>query len=303
MLKNHNGMKVKLILIGGIVAIILAMVIGIAIVNVKRVNIAKKNSELAKSIEYDQVKDGEEIVDDTNECVKFDAFFLRDLDGDGNEEKIRGTCKQIGQEDILYMNLSVDTAGYLKDAKITIKDGNFYFQTSLPQDEQLKDNYIGNNIRTIEFNDLNSETQKVITGLVRSGDYSNPESINSAIGDNVNNYSKLDSITLTGTYVNADDQETPITKTVNFNVDWYGTANAEIINQTQSTYSLENRIDENNKTVTLDFSIDTQETDKELILKDNHVTAEIPQLNGFDPISVTYTGSMQILTMMQKLKS
>ena len=291
MLKNHNGMKVKLILIGGIVAIILAMVIGIAIVNVKRVNIAKKNSELAKSIEYDQVKDGEEIVDDTNECVKFDAFFLRDLDGDGNEEKIRGTCKQIGQEDILYMNLSVDTAGYLKDAKITIKDGNFYFQTSLPQDEQLKDNYIGNNIRTIEFNDLNSETQKVITGLVRSGDYSNPESINSAIGDNVNNYSKLDSITLTGTYVNADDQETPITKTVNFNVDWYGTANAEIINQTQSTYSLENRIDENNKTVTLDFSIDTQETDKELILKDNHVTAEIPQLNGFDPISVTYTGS------------
>ena len=42
------------------------------------------------------------------------------------------------------------TAGYLKDAKIAVNSDNFYLQTSLPKDQELKDNYIGNNIKEIE---------------------------------------------------------------------------------------------------------------------------------------------------------
>ena len=290
---KQKGMKVKLILLGGLVAIIIAAIIAVVMVNKQKENLAKANPELAKAMTYDQVQDGEENVDGTDRHVKFDAFFLRDLNGDGYAESIRGTSKEIGDEDTLYMELNVLTAGYLKDAKITVNDGNFYFQTALPKDDQLKDNYIGNNVRTIEFNQLNNGTQKMLTGIVRSGDYSYSSRKNAAIGNNINNYSKVDSVTLTGTYVGEDGTETPITKTVNFNIDWYGTARATIY--TSSSYNshsdLDSRIDEENGTITLDFSVRTEETKDELILKDNHVEVTIPQLNGYDPISVEYTGS------------
>ena len=106
------------------------------------------------------MQEGEEAVEGTPN-VKFDAFFLRDLDGDGYAESIRGTSKQIGSEDTLYMELNVQTAGYLKDAKIEIDGKNFYLQTALPKDDELKDNYIGNNIKIIEFNDIANGTQKL----------------------------------------------------------------------------------------------------------------------------------------------
>ena len=106
--------------------------------------------ELAKAMTYDQVEEGDEVLDETVN-VQFDAFFLRDINNDGYAEGIRGTSKQIGEEDTLYMELNVRTAGYLKDAKIEINGKNFYLQTALPKDNELKNNYIGNNIKLIEF--------------------------------------------------------------------------------------------------------------------------------------------------------
>ena len=180
---------------------------------------------------------------------------------------------------------------YLKDAKITLNaDNNFYFQTALPKDDELKDNYVGNNTKVIEFNTLNNGTQKMITGVVRSGDYSYSSRKNNAIGNNINNYSKVNSLTLTGTYVNGE-KETPITKTVNFNIDWYGTTTATIYSTNQTYNDITDRIDEENGQVKLDFTIRSVETKEELLLKNNHVEAEIPQLNGYDPISVEFTGS------------
>ena len=38
--------------------------------------------EIQKSMEYEQVQEGDEKVPNTD-YVQFDAFFLRDLDGDG----------------------------------------------------------------------------------------------------------------------------------------------------------------------------------------------------------------------------
>ena len=88
--------------------------------------------EILKSMEYNQVQPGEEKVSGTD-YVEFDAFFLRDLDGDGTAESIRGTCREIGKEDTLYMNLNVLTNGYLKDGIITINGENFYLQTAIPK--------------------------------------------------------------------------------------------------------------------------------------------------------------------------
>ena len=247
--------------------------------------------ELAKALTYDRVEEGEEAVEGTDN-VKFDAFFLRDLNNDGYAEGVRGTSKQIGKEDTLYMELNVQTAGYLKDGKIEINGENFYLQTTLPADEELKDNYIGNNIKTIEFNQINNGTQKTLTGIVRSGDYSYSSRKADAIGNNINNYSKVNNVTLTGTYVSDDGTETPITKTVNFNIDWYGEAEASLSGlQNGTTSDLESRLNSEERTVTLDFSFSTSETVNELILKSNHTEIDIPELGGQAPISAEYTGS------------
>ena len=184
-------------------------------------------AELEVSKTYEQVEEGDEATQ--SEYVKFDAFFLRDLDGDGYAESIRGACREIGEEDTLYMELNVMTAGYLRDGKITVNGENFYLQTSLPKDDELKNNYIGNNVKTIEFNDLANGTQKMLTGIVRSGNYSYSSQKAAAIGNNINNYSKVNSVTLTGTWVSEDGETTvDINKTVDFTIDWYGVTKASI---------------------------------------------------------------------------
>ena len=290
-MKNlKNKIKLKYIIAGGIVAIIGIILFAIYSYNEHMEYIKNTNPELARAMTYEEVAEGDEEVEGTNNCVQFDAFFLRDLNGDGYAESIRGTSKEIGSEDTLYMELNVQTAGSLKNAKITVNGENFYLQTALPKDDELKDNYIGNNIKEIEFNDLANGTQKMITGIVRSGDYSYSSSKANAIGNNINNYSKVNNVTLTGTYVAEDGTETPITKTVDFNIDWYGTTRASI-HTTSQNKNIEDALDEENGVVNLNFTVNTQETDQELLLSKNHVEGEIPQLNGYNPTSVEYTGS------------
>ena len=64
-------------------------------------------AELEVSKTYEEVQEGDEVTQ--SEYVKFDAFFLRDLDGDGYAESIRGACREIGGEDTLYMELNVNS--------------------------------------------------------------------------------------------------------------------------------------------------------------------------------------------------
>ena len=290
MFKKQEGAKIKLILAGGVLAIILVIVVAVIMASIEKANLVKANPELGRAMNYEEFTDKDEDVEGT-ENVKFSAFFLRDINQDGYAEKIKGTCKEIGQEDTLYMEINVETAGMLKNAKIEVQGNNFYLQTSLPKDNELKDNYIGNNIKVIEFNDLNNGTQKLLTGIVRSGDYSYASSKADAIGNNINNLSRPDNkVILTGTYVNEENQEIQIRKEVNLETDWYGETRASISTTNQSK-NLEDVIDEENGTINLDFTVYTNETANQLILSKNYVEGEIPELNGYAPTSVNYTGS------------
>ena len=224
--KNKKGINLnkKTIAIGITAILALWAIIGVYLLN-RDNNLTAINPEIARSMEYEQVQDGDENVEGTNDNVKFDAFFLRDLNGDGYAESIRGTCREIGEEDTLYMELNVQTNGYLENGVITINSDNFYLQTNLPKDDQLADNYIGNNIKEIKLNQINNGTQKLITGTVRSGNYSETSKMSEALDNDINNYSKINNVTLTGTYVNNNGEETQINKKVVFNVDWYSEEN------------------------------------------------------------------------------
>lgn len=185
------------------------------------------------------------------------------------------------------MEINVQTDGILKNAKVEIDGKNFYLATTAPKDNELKDNYIGTNIKKLEFNDMTNGTQKLITGAVRSGDYSYASSKASAIGSNINNLSRDDNkVTFTGTYVSSDGNEIQINKEINLQMDWYGSTSASVSTSTSTYNDIENREDEANGTITLTAEIRSQENNNQLIVKKNYVEGTIPQLNGYDPISV-----------------
>ena len=248
------------------------------------------NSELLRAMTYDQFEEGEEDIDGT-ENVKFSAFFLRDINGDGYADKLKGTCRKIAEsQDTLYMEINVLTEGVLKDAVIQIDSKNFYLETSLPKDNELKASYISSNTTNIQFEDLSNGTQKLLSGEVKSGDYSYTSTNKDAIGNNINNYSRDDNrIILTGTYVAADLSETQITKIIPLTIDWYGTALTDIKNTRQNRYDIENRIDTVNETFRANFTIQTEEEKNQLNISKYNVEGTIPKLNDYDPISVTRT--------------
>lgn len=276
-LKSKRG-----ILIFGAIAIIVLGLLTLSTIGVNQIirNIRLGNKqELAVSQNYEQVKEGDNSTQ--SEYVKFDAYVLKDLDGDGNAEKLRGTCKKIGSQDTLYMELNVNSVGYLKDGKITINGKNFYLSTALVSDNIINGNYISKNTTKISLNKLNEGTNTLIQGTIKSGDYTYTSTKASAIqsGD-INNYSVNDNkIVFTGTYVDENGEETQIEKEVNLTVDWYGEIEANIKNAEQN-YEL----DYTNSALT--FNIEVEETKKELMLSKLYVEGNIPQLNGYDPISV-----------------
>ena len=93
--------KKSIILRTIIVLIAVSIVIGIYVLNkTQKIDKSTMSSELQRTQAYDDVKDGDN-------AVKFDAFFLKDKNGDGVAESIRGTCNEIGSQASLYMELSV----------------------------------------------------------------------------------------------------------------------------------------------------------------------------------------------------
>ena len=297
--------KKGLLIAGGIAIALVAVIIAIAIVSSKGEGTKKKNftpdSELARAMTYDQFTDADASVNGTD-YVKFGAFFLRDINNDGYAEKIKGTCKQVGKEDTLYMELNVLTNGYLENGVITINSDNFYLQTAIPKDSEVKDNVISNNTKQISLNQINNGTQKLLTGIVRTGDYSYDSQKFAAIGNDTTKMSKVNSITLTGTHVAADGTRTQINKTVEFNMDWYGTTKAEIpsyiANERNLNQSKDNTnvVDEENKQAVFEFDIGMQETNNQLILSKAHLEGTIPQLNGYDPAKVEVVASNATFT-------
>ena len=292
----EKNQKRMLTIIAGIALILGILSILMYSVSNKNKKMLQTDQELARAMNYGQFVEEDENIEGTDN-VKFSAFFLRDINGDGKAEKIKGTCKEVGKEDTLYMELNVLTVGYLKDAKIQVNGENFYFQTALPKDEQLKENYIGNNIKEISFNNINNGTQKLLTGVVRTGDYSYTSKTTEAIGNDITKYSKNNQIILTGTYVNENNEEIQITKTVDLQVDWYGTTKAEIPSYVLGRYNINQSkdntdiLDEENREVNLNFELITTETNGSLNLKSSNLQGEIPELNGYAPKRVEITGT------------
>lgn len=261
--------------------------------------ISRQNPEYYRAMTYPQVQPGEEATN--SEYVTFDAYFLKDINNDGNADKVRGTCLEyMNETDDLYMELNVLTNGYLKDAKIAINSyynsskedsGNFYFTTSIAADSQVKNDYVSNNTREIEFNQLNDGTHILLSGKINYGAWKEN------IIYNKDQYSKINSIVLTGTHVevleDGTTKETQIEKKVEFQVDWYGTLN---VNWYSYYSNKENDadiiLDTENNLFNVQFKLylqDSKGSHTQLIFKTGHIEGILPEINGYAPTEVKLT--------------
>ncbi len=283
------------------VLIILSGVIYGVILNKPKSSKTNLDPELAVAMEYKHVQNGEENIEqlageDGTSKLQFDAFFLRDINGDGNAEGIRGTCREIGKQDILYMQLKIQKNCYLEDgATITInEDKNFYLETSIVKDSEVKSNYISNDTNLIRLNKIQGEKEKLLMGTVKSGNYADEQKKAEAIGEN---YSKENTITLSGTFVETDEsgeeqKRTPFEKKIQFNIDWYGTAECEIKNLSQNG-NLPDPTDEKSEKLNLRLEIGLEEAKKELQLTKAKITAQIPDLNNYEAEKVEVTNKYE----------
>lgn len=245
---------------------------------------SKLNAENLRASTYGEFKEADSKIDGCN-FVEFSAFFTRDLNNDGKAEKIKGTCKDITQKDTLYAEVNVLTQGSLKNGKITLNAENFTWTTAIVEDEIVDGDYIG---KTTEINlkEVSNGSQKLLWG-----------SISSNIGNNVNNYSKVSSMTLTGTYVDNNGDEIPISKTIDFTVDWYGKTETKVNRYYYSTngynsydnqkYDIAGTIKDDN--IELTFQTAISETSKQLLLNEQVLELEIPELNGYEALDAVVT--------------
>ena len=283
--------KIRILLII-FITILMAFCIGGALYKENKNKQIKMSNENRRAINYEQLENNQKIVEGTDGHVEFSAFFLRDLDGNGYAEPILGTCKEIGDKDTLYMEVNVKTKGYLKSGEIKIDGKNFYFSTVIPKDSIVSENYIGNNTKEIKLNQINNGTQKILMGVVTSGDYTYESQKISAIGNDIDNYSRDDNkIVLRGVYVDDTGHEEEIIKEVDLTVDWYGKTKADIYKNINQKHDIKKAIDEKNSKFCMNFSIYTFETENQLNLKKSILKGLIPELNGYAPVNVNVSGS------------
>lgn len=270
------------------IIIAIAMVIVAVSLKITQVYNAKNvlTPENLKASTYTQIT-GEDAKVENCDYVLFSAFFTRDLNGDGNAEKLLGTCKEINEPDQLYIDLNVLSNGYLENGKITINGQNFKYAMNMVKDNVLKNTYISNNVKEIELNKIEAGTQKLIIGNVIANLENNINNYTAGISQNdLNNVSnelkkhQVNTITLTGTHVADDGTKTEISKTIPVIIDWYGKAETNLYTQNK-TYYYDNM--ENN---TISINIKINEIYKQLILKENILNLSIPDLKGFAPTEV-----------------
>ncbi len=291
----------------GLIAVVLAVIVMLILMAFRQnaVMISKNNPEPSVAMTYDEVQPGDEATN--SDYVQFDAYFLKDINNDGKADKVRGTCNEIGTNggDDLLMELNVLTNGYLKDAKITINSfnsqekGNFYLSTEIAADSQIKEDYVSNNTREIEFNTLENGTHILLSGKVRAYDYYSYYYKLYSVIITKDDYSKINSIVLTGTHVeeleDGTTKETQIEKKVEFQVDWYGTLSCDWydsnINQTNSADII---LDNENNLLNVEFVLglrDSKSSASQLMFKNGYIEGILPEINGYAPTEVKLTSN------------
>ena len=183
--------------------ILITVVVAVSMQKITQTTNQNLTPEQLRSQSYATLEEGNAYADDEKH-VKFAAFFTEDNNYDGYAEMILGSCKEIGAQNTMFINVGVEEGGTLRNGVITINGDNFTYQMRMVKDSILKNNYVSNNVKSIELNNIQSGTQKIMMGDILAK-ITSPSSYSS----------DRNAITLTGTWVSEDGTQTQnIEKTI-----------------------------------------------------------------------------------------
>ncbi len=244
----------------------LTIIGGFAIKGVSKSNFLTSFNK--KVSDYNLVKTGEEKIEGTD-YVTFDAFFLKDIDGDGESEAYRGTKIKLGSDDKLQMELKVLGDVTLKDATLTFESSNVKVSGTLAKSSIIPSTISSTDFKNIKLGNANNGTTSFF--------YLN---VIPYIDNDLTQYSGINKVILKGTVIdNVTNQETKIEKTIEYNVDSYSQdMNASILSATAKS-------DEEYSTKVI-YEITTQENDGLTPVKAAYITGSISDLKGQHPTNV-----------------
>ena len=261
-----NTLKNKILWIGIALVMIATLLLTVIVPNVKKLTMSDEERLTMTYREFT-----EEDYQTQSENVRFLAYFAKDIDGDGYMNKLAGTTKDVTQGDSLFFEFNVVSDGTLENGVITIGESNFKLGMNYAKNNVLAQNYINaKNVKMINLKNIRAGAPTIIGG-----------SISADLKDNINNFSKITTVTLTGTYVASDGTETAINKTVDLTVDWHGVANTRL-----ESYSSTEHIIYDDPKSTFNFSFVAAEKVGKLPIKSTGAIIKIPDFCGVYPTDV-----------------
>lgn len=206
-----------------------------------------------------------------NENVKFDAYFI-----DANGSKIHTSKQDIDANLKLYLAIQVEK-GYLKNAKVGMlgKDGgqvNFKIINNNETLDTVESIDADNNV--IALKQINSGTDVILEIPISS--------IKTDIFD-LSNFSKINDITLTGTYIDNAGKQVIIEKTINIRNEWTKEVTVSLEQSTKSFIPYE--VNDKKETM-LQTIIKTGLENNSLPIKQTKISIEVPKINDKKPDEV-----------------
>ncbi len=216
-------------------------------------------------------------ADTGHENVEFEAYF-----GTG-EDKSYSVVSDVNNKDLLInLNLNVLKSGYLKDAKVEIKESEegAGLNYSLKKDGELSEMIQKFEDNILEFRQVNCNSELNIQLPI---EYKNEEYINE------NKLSQDSKIIFTGTYIDNDGEEIAVSKEITLNVSWKDEREVKL----ESSLSKYIQFGNDKKGVILQtvVKVDGTSENNTLPAKETKVSVEVPKINDVLPTNITLVAS------------
>lgn len=206
-----------------------------------------------------------------NPNIKFDAYFANEKGG-----KTHTLKEDIDANSKLFLEVQVEK-GYLKNAKIKMlgndgKEANF---SIINQNETLElVQTIDVNTNTVVLKQINSGTHIVLQLPISS--------IKKDLFD-ISNFSKINDITLTGSYIDNNGKQIEIEKTINTKIEWKKDLNL-VLEQELKTF-IPYEVEGKNGTM-LQTIVRAGVENNSLPIKQSLLNIKVPEINGLKPEEV-----------------
>jgi len=211
-------------------------------------------------------EEAQEVVTKNGE-VSFDAYLVSNS---GSEEALK-----IGGENSLELTIKVEKDGYLTDGKITIENSNFKFG-----ELDLSETIQSVSETEIVLNKIKSNDEEVQITV--------PIEFNKTKNAKVTDFSNINNVNFTGTFVNENGKEVEVSTVKEVKVMWTADANATISSELTKYVPFDLN---GSRGVILQERITTGLEENNLPIGQETLTIQVPTINGASPTEVTVIGA------------